>query len=456
MKNNFSRSEIVLKFEKMLEENENWYYDSDDFCDIINHYLDINDLTYTDKALKYALDQHPENTDIKIRKLDYLLTTEQFFVSVELIKELKDIAADDMDFLICRAKYYSLTDRPERAIYYYKKALENQEEQDFIYGCIGNEYLNQRRYSHALDAFKKALTYNREDEYLLESCIECYDELDLTQPCIDFLLSFIDINPYSESAWFQLGLQYFETTEYEKALNAFDYAFVINNKSISALTKKGESLEYLGLYQQAIEVYKEILELDDSPSFTYIKIGDIYNLLNEPKKALHEYLKSIHEDPQLDKSWAAAASTYESMGLYNESLHYMSKALELDIDNIDYLRQIAFLYINIGKYEEAIVTLNKITKIDKKYFVNWYGLAELYIIIGDYAQSILTLKEALTHIDKVEFYYQLSICSFSLKQEEEGYKYLQIALRRTGKRLKKSMLHKFPLLLEKAEEKGWL
>jgi tetratricopeptide (TPR) repeat protein len=456
MKNDFSRSEVVIRFEKMLESNENWYYDSDDFCDIINHYLDINDLVYTDKALKYALNQHPENADIKIRKLDYLLTTERFPQAVELIKELKDVAATDTDFLICRAKYYSLTDRPETAIYYYKKALENQEDQDFIYGCIGSEHMNQNRYSNALEAFKKALSYNSEDEYLLESCVECFEELEMIQSCIVFLNEFIDKNPYSENAWFQLGLQYFETEEFDNALRAFDYAFVINHKSISALSRKAECLEYLGKFEEAILVYEEILELDDSPSFTHIKIGDVYNLLGQPQKALKEYLKSIHEDPQLDKSWAAASETYESMSLFNEALYYMTQAAELDLYNLDYLRQLAFLQINLGKYEEAIEVLKEITEIDKENFINWFGLTELYIIVGDYPQGIATIKEAMVYHKKVEFYFQLSVCHFYLNQDEKGYEFLALAFKKTGKRLKKSMLSKFPFLAEKAEKMGWL
>ncbi|MFA9289734.1 MAG: tetratricopeptide repeat protein [Solirubrobacteraceae bacterium] len=452
MKNNFSRSEAVVRFEKMLEENENWYYDSDDFCDIINHYLDINDLNYTHKALNFALGQHPENIDIKIKKLDYYLASEKFTQSVNLIKELKEVAKNDTEFLICRAKYYSLTNRPENAIYYYKKALENQEDQDFIFGCIGNEYLNQEKYTHALEAFKTALRYNPDDDYFLESCIECYDELFLTQSCINFLQEFIDVNPYSELAWFQLGLQHYDTNEFENALEAFDYAFVINQKSISALSKKAECYESLGLYEKAIKEYQEILEIDDSPSFTYIKIGDIYNLLNKPKIALREYLKAIHEDPQLDRSWAAASYTYEKMKLYNEALHYMKKASKLDIDNLDYLRQTAFLNIRLSLYEDAIEILKEIIELDKLSFINWYGLAELYIITGEYNQCIALLTQALIFHEKVEFHFQLSLCYFSLNEEQLGKKHLEISLKKAGKRIKKAVLNKFPIILEKAQK----
>src|SRR5690606_31294327 len=135
----------------------------------------------------------------------------------------------------------------------------------------------------------------------------CFEDLHLKKECIEFLQQYIELRPYSEVAWTQLGQQFMAIKNYEEAHRAFDYATLINPKGILGYTQKANCLEKLEDYEGAIEVYRETLELDDSAAYTYLNIGQCYEKLGKPFKALKSYHQALHEDPQFDQVWVATS-----------------------------------------------------------------------------------------------------------------------------------------------------
>ena len=76
MDEDFFNSELIEGFEQMLDNREYRYYDSEDLVEIIEFYLEVNDSEYAKRALDFAEKMHPENIDIKIKRIGYFLTIE--------------------------------------------------------------------------------------------------------------------------------------------------------------------------------------------------------------------------------------------------------------------------------------------------------------------------------------------------------------------------------------------
>lgn len=445
----FNNSELIDRFEQMLEDREVLFFDAEEYCEIISYYFDVGDLTYAKKAIEYAAEMYPNNTEIEIKKLEYLIGIENLQEASFLIKDLKDVAQNDMDYLICVARFWSMKDQPKRSIKFYEKALEFEEDQEYLYNCIGNEYINLNEISKALLSFKKALELDLDDDFAFFSCLQCFEDLHLTKEAIDFLLQYIDLRPYSEDAWSQLGLLYTQIKDYDNAHRAFDYATIINPNSIMAYTQKANSLEKLEDYERAIEVYEETLSLDDSAAFTYMKIGKCYLKLGKPFKALKAFHQSIHEDPQLDQAWVETSDLYEDIGNYEEALYYLNRALELDPLNIDYWKRRAYLHIQLVKFEESVLDYYRLVELEPNNFYNWLGLSEVLITIGDYSKAIESVETGLKHFNRAELYYQLSNCYFLLGNEVKGIANFEKA-RELDPSLQVEMFKKYPILENKA------
>ncbi len=451
MEEDFLNNELIERFENMLEENDKYYFDSEEFSEIIAYYLDVGDLPFAYKALQYALELHPNNLETKVKLLEYYIELEMLKEASVLVEELKEVAFNHFDFLICQARYWSIKNQKKLAINYYKKALEYDQEKDYVHNCLGGEYLDINEINQALFHFKRALELNLEDDFAFYSCIQCFDQIHKHQECIEFLNDYIDLMPYSEQAWFQLGLQYLSLKNYDEALRAFDYSSIVNPKSIAAFMQMAYCHEKLKQYQKAISVYEEALEFDDSASFTYLKMGQCYLKLSQNMLALKSFHQSIHEDPQLDKPWSEAAALYDSLGNYEEAIHYLNRAIELDSMNVGYHKRMAFLHIQQGKYEEAELNYEKIIQLEPAHLLNWLGYSELLIMLGEYKKGIEKLQIAVKRFERAELYYQLSCCYFLVNENDLGIKNLNIAKKLNGNLLEE-MFAKYPVLKLKSSE----
>ncbi len=197
----------------MLENNEEVFFDTEEYEDIISYYLEIGDYQYAETAIKYAQKLYPDSINIKVRRLEFLLEKEDNANAKTLMKELAGIADDNLDFMICCAKYYSNMGNPRKAIELCEKALEKEEDEDFIHNFIADEYKNLDDPFSALKHYKLALNYEPNDEYALESIMLCYTEMNRNEEALTFINDYLDNYPFSETAWYEYGIFHFNKKE---------------------------------------------------------------------------------------------------------------------------------------------------------------------------------------------------------------------------------------------------
>ncbi|MGI9527554.1 MAG: tetratricopeptide repeat protein [Weeksellaceae bacterium] len=444
-------NELITRFEEMLEENEYYYFDTEEFTEIISYYLDVGDLPFAQKAIEYAIELHPESVSLKVKVLEYYIEIEELHLASELIAELKEPAKNELDFIIAQARYWSLKSQQKRAIYFYEQALTFEVEEDYIHHCLGGEYMAIGYIGKALFHFKTALELDLDDDLAFYSCIQCFDDIHQHKEAINFLKQYIDLRPYSENAWFQLGLQHLHFKDYHSALEAFDYAVCINPKSISSLYQVAACYEKLEQYDKAIETYEEAIECDDTAAYSHLKIARCYIKQGQSSKALNALHLSIHEDPQLDKAWSEASEIYEKLASYDEAIHYLKRAVDLDSSNVNYLKRLAFLSIQAGYYEEAELSYEKIVDREPNHFLNWFGYTELLILLGEYQKAIGVAQRGLRRFERAELYYQISCCEYLLNRNKKGSTTLHRA-RLLNPKLWDEMLVKYPILKIRQQE----
>ena len=447
----FFENELVEKFEKMVENNEEFYFETEEFEEIIIYYLEIGDISYAEMATNYALKIHPNSIELKTKKFEVLLELENYTQAKELMEELKEPSMENTDFLVCCAKYYSNLGNPRRAIEYCEKALELEEEENFLHNFIADEYVNLEDPFNALKHYKLALQFDPQDEYSLENVMYCYNQLNRSEEAIEFLNDYLDKYAFSETAWYEYGQFYFNRKNYEEAIKGFDYLLAINSESIGVYANKAACYEAMGEWQKAISVYEEMLDLEYTKSFTYYKIGLCYKENKQPVLALNSFQKSLRDDPQFYLSMMEQSYIYEDMGGMKEALYFAKEAVSLNENNLDYQKRLAFLYIDSGRFEESLECLKKLVDFEPQRFYNWYAYSEVLMLIGEFEEAISVLKKATKLHNRAELYYQLSNCYFQLNNQKEGRNILSIALE-LDPNLLEDMQQKYPFIKEEAEK----
>ena len=163
----FFENELVSRFEDMIENNLELYFDTEELEDIIIYYLELGDLKSAENAVQFGLNLHPSSIEIKVKKLEVLIELEFYSPAKELMKELEVSASESTDYLACCAKYYSNLGNPRKAIDYCKQAILLGEELNFLHNFIADECVNLEDPFTALLHYKKALNEDQMDEYAL-------------------------------------------------------------------------------------------------------------------------------------------------------------------------------------------------------------------------------------------------------------------------------------------------
>lgn len=435
----------------MIENNEELYFDTGDLEDIIVYYLELGDFNYADIAVNFGLKLHPNSLDIKIKKLEVLLEFEDYIPAKELINELKASSMDNIDFMVCYAKYYSNLGNPHKSIEICKEALKLGEEINFLNNFIADEYINLGDPFNALKYYQKALQDDPNDEYALENCMHCFNELNKGDEAIAFLNGYLDEFPFSETAWYEYGQYFFARKNYEEAIRGFDYLLAINSNSVGVYASKATCYEALKQYAKAVEVYEEMLELEYTKAFTFYKIGLCYKEMKQPLLALNSFQKSLREDPQFYLAMMEQSYIYEEMGSFEESLYFCKEATLLNDSNLDYQKRLAYLFVSVGKIEESLSCLKKLVVEEPSRFYNWYAYAEVLMLLGEHEDAITVLLNAVKLHNRAELYFQLSNCYFTLGINKEGKEALKKAIHLDAS-LVEDMKSKYPYIKDELKK----
>ena len=424
--NNFS----LTRFESMLKTNDVLFFDSEEFEDIINHYLENGKIALAKKAVKLGLGQHPTSTNLKLYKVEILVFEDKLDLADGLLNDLHDLEESNEEIYIQKANIFSKRDNHPKAIEMLELALEKTMDEADVYSLLGMEYLFLEDFENAKYSFMKCLEADEEDYSALYNIMYCFDFLEQKNKAIEFLNEFLDKNPYCEVAWHQIGKQYFDLKQLEKALAAFDYAILSDEYFIGAYLEKGKVLEKLGRYEEAIENYRITLDIDDPTSFAYLRMGKSYEKLGQEEMALEHYLKTVHEDPLLDKGWIAITDFYFKKGNFQKALYYINKAINIDEENVLYWKRFAKINSRLSFYEEADRGYQKAIELGNYELETWIRRCDILINLGEYETAIQNLMQALEfYPETAEIEYRLAGLYFNLNEGDKGYFHLNNGLK---------------------------
>jgi tetratricopeptide (TPR) repeat protein len=413
-----------------LKTNKVLFFDSEEFEEIILHYLDMGKPALAKKALKLALDQHPKSTGLKLVQVEMLIYDDKLEIAEKLLNELYAIEPTNEEIFIQKANICSKRDQHDKAVEMLKVALEHTDDYADVYNLIGMEYLFMDNLELAKENFIKCLEEDFEDQSALYNVVYCFEFLDQNQDAILYLNKYIDKNPYSEIAWHQLGRLYYGVKEYENAIRAFDYATLIDDEFLGAFMEKAKALERLKKYDLAIESYNRTIELDDATSYALLRIGKCHEKLGNKVLALKYFNKTVHEDPLLDKGWIAITDFYVRQKNFQKALFFVNKALAIDNQNRLYWKRFASINKQMNFFEEAEFGYRKAVEFGDYQLDTWLFWVDILQFLGEFESAIQTLLQASEYFpEENEVEYRLAGLYYMLQDTTKAKFHLSNGLR---------------------------
>ena len=420
----------LSKFESMLKTNKVLFFDSEEFEEIILHYLDMGKAALAKKALKLALDQHPKSTGLKLVQVEMLVYDDKLELAEKLLNELYAIEPTNEEIYIQKANIYSKRDQHDKAVELLKIALKYTDDYADVHNLIGMEYLFMDNFELAKESFIKCLEEDLEDQSALYNVVYCFEFLDQNQEAITFLNEYIEKNPYSEIAWHQVGRLHYGIKEYENAIRAFDYATLIDDEFLGAFMEQAKAFERLKKHKEAIESYERTIELDDATSYALLRIGKCHEKLGNKVLALKYFNQTVHEDPLLDKGWIAITDFYMRQKNFQKALFFVNKALAIDNQNRLYWKRYASINKKMNFFEEAEFGYRKAVEFGDHSLETWLFWVDILQFLGEFDSAIQTLLQASEYFpEENEVEYRLAGLYYMLSDTTKAKFHLSNALR---------------------------
>lgn len=424
--NEFSIFDLLDRFEQMLKDNTSVYFESEEFEEIINFYLDTGNLKLAKRAIDEALNQYPSDYIFALKQAQYLAASNHEQAALEILSLIEKLEPHDAEIYFTRGTILSKREKHLEAINEFNRALEYSEDPVDIYLTIAYEYQKLTDYDSAIQVLLKAMEMEPDDEDLINELAFCYEITDRLEEGAETLQKFLDDHPYSVQGWFNLGLIFNKLGLYEKSVEAFDYALAIDPSNTSAYFNKANAYANAEMYEQAIAVYKEVLEMDEPDALTYCYIGECYMKLENTDKAIEYYTQALKLDDQLAEAWHGLAIGYETLGKHKTALTNINKALKIDPYNPGYYHLRGLIYLSLQEYTKSLADLKKAVdsiEIPKSLWVELSRVA----IVGDLQDEVAAFLLSLEGTEKWEDFIHLAMASIylSVGRQKEGLMRLQ-------------------------------
>ena len=271
---------------------------------------------------------------------------------------------------------------------------------------LGRAYYSTYRYNKKAEKlFKKVLLINPNDDKVLYyraiNYIYNFRGNEKYNEALKLIKKAIELNENDSAYWHILGdinyenENYYAAIEYAEKAVKLNKSYVVNDSNYMEyyLTVIGESYFKLGKYDEAIEVFKEIIKLPRHDQSDFMYLGLSYFEKKEYDKAIENYEKVLEIDPSCDyieniSAINALAKSYMALGEYQKGIDAYKEYIKKHE-----WRWIRYLYNkDIEDYKYLIEAFNQLIDEEPSNFEYYDGLETIYsydLNICDKAANVL-------------------------------------------------------------------
>ncbi len=421
--------DLIRRFEENFSEGEFDYYSPEDLNHIIDFYIEKPNYKTALRVAQVGIDQHPFDASFYAKKAFINTITDNTDLALQLIDVALDLDPYNPDYLAQKGSILELMNRPLEALEQFDLALENGAETSdvlvlkmFVYFNIGNPSL-------AINMIEQIFSKKLEEDRLILESHFCLQLMDAYDEGIRIFRAYLEEDPFHEVVWLTLGQLYVAQEDYDKAIDAIDFAIAIDDEYAEAHFEKGQCLIEQNKHLEASQCFDEYIKLEGPDPFAYVNLGDCYKAMNRVSKSRMYYKLALKSDPKFGHAWHGLGQTYVMEENHQEALTFLKKANNILPDDEYIMLEMVKTQITIGLIEEANETLIEMkTSMPYRESV-WLLLASLQHQYSDASQAINTVYEGLKIITQsAKLMYKAAAYCFLLERNEEGYDRLTDAL----------------------------
>lgn len=431
--------ELIQLFQQMKSGRSFAYIEEEGFEQIADYYIEKEQYVNALEAAEMGMSQFPYSSTLLILKADILLCLKRFEESVFFLEKAALLDGHNPDLYIVKTDVLLALDRVEEAGHLLNETtaiFEGDEKVNLLFE-LADIYDEYEVFEIVFDCLKMILETDPENEEALYKICFWTDYTGRNEEGIKLHQSILDINPFSELAWFNLGAAYQGVKLYEKAIDAYQYAVALNEKFDYAYRNMGDAFIRLKKYKEAIEALEKVLELSPPEAIIYEAIGHCYDRMKKFAQARSHYKKSSHLNPEDSQMHFKIACTYMNEANWQNAIKSLQIALNFHLLQPEYNLALGRCYLQLENYDEAITYLGNVVRTRPKNINGWIELLKCLYLAALYEEGLEYAAMAFEQTEsKTIFIYYKSAFLFALGQSKQALHHLENALSLNPKLIK--------------------
>lgn len=156
----------------------------------------------------------------------------------------------------------------------------------------------------------------------------------------------------------------------------------------AAFLRRVASLERQGMYDEAIQVLKQVMALAPNNPVHCVRLAELYRAQRKMAPAIQAMKQAIELDPCNPTPQEALLQMYVEVGEFDEAINGSKWLLKRHPRNVFALDVLGLAYLQKGLLDEALKVTTKLVHIDPLDSANHFKKAVLFQQKGDCARAI--------------------------------------------------------------------
>jgi len=289
---------------------------------------------------------------------------------------------------------------------------------------LGKAYGEESRYQEMVDEFQASLAVNQKWKAQIQQIVQ--------------------------EKWtmaFNRGVQAGKEKDYQKALEEFTTATIIDPSNPDAFNNLGFAYTNLDRLDEALEAYSRVLELDPDNVAAKINSGVIHFQKDQEEQAAEMFRGALEIDPgnknalnmwtlsletladEKHQELAGAATGSDSMKvkeevqeILNETVRVYRMAIEAHPEEKNFVYNLGVLYArDLKDFQAAEPLFQRVVELDPEDVDAWFNLATAQLNLDDLDGAMVSLEKAVELTpDNPDVWYQLGIIYVKKGMKEKG------------------------------------
>ncbi|KAA6337135.1 Lipopolysaccharide assembly protein B [termite gut metagenome] len=321
---------LIAQYESSKSNEQNFYLDAEQVLEIAEWYELHDRFSDAYAVLMDGISWHPDHSGI-LTAFAYLHLDQG---ALEEAKRIAGLIDDEfaVDTKLLRVELLLTEDKLPEA----ESILDTLAEEADANLClnIAGLYIQADHFSHGLSWLQKAAAIDPDDEEMIETIAECCHNMGKNEEAAYYFNRLIDKQPYSADYWVGLAKVCFAQEQYDKAIEACDFALIGDANSGDAHLFKAHCLYQLENYEESIKEYKDVSVMGNFfAEYIYSYIGACYNEMQDWEQACAYYKKALQGADELDDAkkmdvYSNLSTCYYRMGRFDEA-HDICQTMEV-------------------------------------------------------------------------------------------------------------------------------